>query len=105
MLGAEVATPLAMCVSELLQNAVEHAHASVIELNLTRTESSVVIAVVDNGAGIDEKVLADPANSGGLGLQIVHSLVTGELQGSVNLLNDHGVIVTITVPVSSGIAV
>ena len=105
MLGAEVATPLAMCVSELLQNAVEHAHASVIELNLTRTESSVVIAVVDNGAGIDEKVLADPANSGGLGLQIVHSLVTGELQGSVNLLNDHGVIVTITVPVSSGSAV
>ena len=105
MLDAEVATPLAMCVSELLQNAVEHANASAIELHLARTEEAVVIAVQDNGGGIDPAMLEDPANSGGLGLQIVHSLVTGELQGSVKLLNEHGLIVTITVPVSSRIAV
>lgn len=101
MLDAEVATPLAMCVSELLQNAVEHATASVITLQLTRSEDAVVIAIGDNGTGIDPAVLEDPANSGGLGLQIVHSLVAGELQGSVNLHNEDGLTVTITVPVRS----
>ena len=101
MLDAQVATPLAMCVSELLQNAVEHAGAKVIELQLSRTDNAVTLAIRDNGAGIDSSILEDPANSGGLGLQIVHSLVTGELQGSVEILVQEGSVVTICVPVSS----
>ncbi len=101
MLGAEVATPLAMCISELLQNAVEHAHADLIALELDRTDDGVTLVIRDNGAGIDEAVLVDPANSGGLGLQIVHSLVTGELQGTVEFAVDQGSTVTIHVPVNA----
>ena len=104
MLDAQVATPLAMCVSELLQNAVEHAQAEVIQLQLSRTDSVITLAVRDNGSGIESSILEDPAKSGGLGLQIVHSLVTGELQGSVEILVDEGSIVTISVPVSSGLS-
>jgi two-component sensor histidine kinase len=91
-----------MCVSELLQNAVEHAQAEVIELQLSRTDSAVTLAIRDNGSGIESSILQDPANSGGLGLQIVHSLVTGELQGSVEIVVADGSVVTISVPVSSG---
>jgi two-component sensor histidine kinase len=85
MLSAEIATPLAMCVSELLQNAVEHASAGVIGVDITRADSSVVICVRDNGQGIPQEVRENPADSGGLGLQIVHSLVLGELQGTVSI--------------------
>jgi len=101
MLAAEVATPLAMCVSELLQNAVEHAAATTIQIQLSRTDSSVTIVIRDNGRGIDSSILDDPAHSGRLGLQIVHSLVTGELQGSVELSVQEGSIVTISVPVTT----
>ncbi len=101
MLSAEVATPLAMCVSELLQNAVEHANASIIGVDITRDESSVVICVRDDGQGIAQEVRENPADSGGLGLQIVHSLVTGELQGDVTITVQDGTAVSITAPITT----
>lgn len=100
VLSAEIATPLAMCVSELLQNAVEHAQADAIAVEISRSESAVMITVRDNGQGIAQEVCEDPANSGGLGLQIVHSLVTGELQGTVSIAVQEGTVVLITAPIT-----
>jgi len=99
MLSAEIATPLAMCVSELLQNAVEHANAGTIGVDITRDDSSVMISVRDDGQGLAQEVRENPADSGGLGLQIVHSLVTGELQGTVTITVQDGTAVLITAPV------
>jgi two-component sensor histidine kinase len=98
-LSAEIATPLAMCVSELLQNAVEHAHAETISVDISRRDSAVVIKVRDNGKGMSQAVREDPMNSGGLGLQIVHSLVSGELQGTVSIEVEDGTTVSITAPI------
>ncbi len=97
LLGAEVAMPLAMCVSELLQNAVEHAQASVIEVRVSREPEALVTSVCDNGQGMPTELAETVDMAGGLGLQIVHSLVA-ELHGSVQISVEAGTTVIITVP-------
>jgi two-component sensor histidine kinase len=68
-----VAAPLAMSVSELLHNALEHAQASEVLIRLQRGDRSLMCSVEDNGIGM----AAEP----GLGLSIVTDLVTKELRG------------------------
>jgi two-component system, sensor histidine kinase PdtaS len=84
-LPAVTATPLVMAVTELLQNAAEHAfpdgEPGTIELVVEWTGDDLVVRVRDNGLGLPEEF--DPAASDGLGLQIVRTLVTGELGGEL----------------------
>ena len=82
LLPSAIATPLAMCVAELLHNAVEHARATEIRLVVESSADAVVVTLIDDGVGIP--VDLDLGNAG-LGLQIVESLVTGELRGDVQL--------------------
>ena len=83
LLSADQATPLAMAVSELLHNAVEHAGASVISVGLQRRAAfdrdEVEVEVVDDGRGLPPEF---DAGVTGLGLTIVQSLVTGDLRGT-----------------------
>jgi two-component system, sensor histidine kinase PdtaS len=84
-LPAAAATPLVMAVTELLQNAAEHAfrggEPGVIELVAERDGDDLVVRVRDDGQGLPEGF--DPELSDGLGLQIVRTLVTSELGGSL----------------------
>src|SRR3954451_5258472 len=86
-LPAAVATPLVMAVTELLQNAAEHAFGDgepgTIQLVAERDGVDLVVRVRDDGLGLPEGF--DPATSDGLGLQIVRTLVTGELAGSLEM--------------------
>jgi two-component sensor histidine kinase len=74
-----------MAVTELLQNAAEHAfrgrEPGVIELVADRDGDDLVVRVRDDGQGLPEGF--DPEASDGLGLQIVRTLVTSELGGSL----------------------
>jgi len=79
VVATEIASPLAMAMSELVHNAVEHAHASTITVTPARAESALMIAIVDDGRG-----LPDPLDEG-LGLQIVRSLVEQDLRGHLTL--------------------
>lgn len=85
--GGEVATALAMCLSELLHNAVEHAGATSIVVELSHSPQEATVCVVDDGVGLPEG-FAD-ADSG-LGLQIVQSLATGELRGRFTIESEPG---------------
>jgi two-component sensor histidine kinase len=84
-LPAAAATPLVMAVTELLQNAAEHAfrgsEPGTIELVAERDGDDLVVRVRDDGQGLPEGF--DPDTSDGLGLQIVRTLVTSELGGSL----------------------
>jgi two-component sensor histidine kinase len=84
-LPAAAATPLVMAVTELLQNAAGHAfedgRPGAIELSAERDGDDLVVRVLDDGRGLPEGF--DPAASTGLGLQIVRTLVTSELHGSL----------------------
>jgi two-component sensor histidine kinase len=73
-----VAAPLAMSVSELLHNALEHAGASEVLIRLQRSERSLTCSIEDNGIGM----AAEP----GLGLSIVTDLVTKELRGEFGFM-------------------
>ena len=87
LLPGEVATPLAMCVSELLHNAVEHAHAARITVLLGADDGAVSVQVLDDGRGLPDGFNMPGA---GLGLQIVQSLATGELRGSFSIADQAG---------------
>jgi two-component system, sensor histidine kinase PdtaS len=82
-LGGNRATALALVFSELLQNALEHGGESV-RVELTRRDEEVVLAIVDDGAGLE----GEPAS--GTGLSIVRALVRDELGGRLALASDGG---------------
>jgi two-component system, sensor histidine kinase PdtaS len=86
-LPAAAATPLVLAVTELLHNAAEHAfpvgEPGSIELIADRDGHDLVVRVRDNGQGLPEGF--DPAGSEGLGLQIVRTLVTSELGGTLSM--------------------
>ncbi|MEA2452867.1 MAG: two-component system, sensor histidine kinase PdtaS [Actinomycetota bacterium] len=96
-LGAEVATPLAVTLTELLQNSIEHAFpegSGTITVEIAREARDVVVVVRDNGVGIKD----DALGSGRLGLQIVRSLIE-ELGGTFSVTSDSGTRAELRVPV------
>jgi two-component sensor histidine kinase len=84
VVDASVAAPLAMVLNELLQNAAEHGVAAgrgEIRVDARRTGGQLVVVVDDEGAGLP----ADFVDRSGqrMGLQIVRTLVRGELSGEI----------------------
>ncbi|MGH3247461.1 MAG: sensor histidine kinase, partial [Trebonia sp.] len=98
MLPATVATPLAMVLTELLQNALQHGFAAaarssgpdssysdagIIEVVAARAPELLTVTVTDSGAGLPPGF--DLENTTSLGLQIVRTLIEGELGGRISL--------------------
>ncbi|HET7310427.1 MAG TPA: histidine kinase N-terminal domain-containing protein [Mycobacteriales bacterium] len=101
-LPAEVATPLAMVLTELLQNAVEHGYDGVdrpglVEIVVERSGDELRASIVDDGAGLPPGFEA--AESDRLGLQIVRTLVGSELGGRLEVRprDGGGTVATVTV--------
>ena len=90
-LSAAVATPLAMVLTELLQNALQHGFSGpqaareqgLIEVVVVREPDRLTVTVADTGVGLPEGFELDSATS--LGLQIVRTLVVGELGGRLRI--------------------
>ena len=96
--AAEVATPLAVVLTELLQNSIEHAFVhsdrGSISVTLSRNGSNDIVVVVrDDGVGLNTPGFTGPR----LGLHIVRTLV-GELNGSFDLVSDEGTRAEIRIP-------
>ena len=96
-LGADISTPLAVTLAELLQNAVDHAfpdgRAGTVAVELAAEGSEVTLIVWDDGIGME-----DPSLEGArLGLQILRSLIE-ELGGEVDITTDGGTRVEVSVP-------
>ncbi|MGH3442155.1 MAG: sensor histidine kinase [Nitriliruptorales bacterium] len=85
-LPAEIATPLALILSELVQNAVEHAFPSrsgAVAVSLERQAATLRLVVEDDGVGVPEDwELSIDAH---LGLQIAATLIESELGGSLKV--------------------
>jgi two-component sensor histidine kinase len=83
-LSPQLASPLALVLSELLQNALEHAYGpgstgGVLTVRLDRGPAEFTMEVEDDGPGVAEDF--DHVRDGNLGLQIAETLVTSELSG------------------------
>lgn len=89
LVPAEDATPLALVLTELVTNAVEHGlakrEAGTVEVAVERDGSAVRIVVADDGIGMPDGDVASAgrAAKSGLGTQIVQTLVTNELGGTI----------------------
>jgi two-component sensor histidine kinase len=106
--SADVATPLAVAVAELLQNAVEHAFdpdaagggdgavglegaggsagyapAGHVDLTLSHDDGTLCVEVRDDGSGLPDGFDIERTNS--LGLSIVRDLVVSQLEGSISM--------------------
>jgi two-component system, sensor histidine kinase PdtaS len=98
-LPSEYATPLALALTELVTNAVEHGLAGrgdgEVEIVASRTDESLAVKVRDNGGGLPEGKVGS-----GLGTQIVRTLIQGELGGTIDwhTLEGEGTEVTIEMP-------
>jgi two-component system, sensor histidine kinase PdtaS len=94
---AGVATPLAVIMTELLQNALEHAFPKAttgsITVELSREPSHVVVNVRDDGIGMGQREETDS----NLGLQIVRTLVA-ELKGTFEIVSDGGTNAEVRIP-------
>ena len=85
-LPGQVATSLAMVLTELLQNATEHGFAGAdghLEVVVERADGSLRVTVCDDGGGLPDDF--DHTRSTSLGLSIVRTLVESELGGTLRL--------------------
>jgi two-component system, sensor histidine kinase PdtaS len=85
---ARIATPLSVVLTELLQNAVDHGfpeggRGGEVVVLLANHSNKLDIRVIDNGQGVDPTFDLDAAT--GLGLSIVRTLVTTELNGLISI--------------------
>ncbi|MFN2558021.1 MAG: sensor histidine kinase [Nitriliruptorales bacterium] len=93
-LPAAIATPLALVLSELVQNSVEHGFPSNgeersgggVEVTLSRRPASLLLSVRDNGVGVPEGWRLD--RDANLGLQIANALLETELGGRLEVRRD-----------------
>jgi len=92
VLSTDLATPLAVALTELLTNAVEHAFsdqvadvasAGIVTLNLQRGPDAAIAEIRDNGRGLGEDFSLEVPTS--LGLSIVRDLVRTQLHGSIEM--------------------
>jgi two-component sensor histidine kinase len=95
-LPSSLATPLAVTLTELLQNALEHGFSDgrpgTVTVQLRQDERAVAMSVCDDGVGIA------PGSIGGrLGLHIVRSL-TAELGGRLELTSNGGTRAEVRLP-------
>lgn len=98
MLNSDLATPLAVALTEVVTNAIEHGLADrsgVVHINAERKPKQLTITVSDNGRGLEGGVVGQ-----GLGTQIIRTLIQGELRGTISWMSpsDGGTRVVISIP-------
>jgi len=107
LLSSDQATPLALVIAEVVANSLEHGQESdstaSLHIQASRTLEEVIVVISDSGKGIDLPLDV----TGGLGLEIVQTLVRDELGGHIEFAHEsehfpQGTRVTIRIPVVEG---
>ena len=93
VLDADRAMALVMVVTELVQNAIEHAFdpgdkQGRVVIRSDRSARSLDIVVHDDGTGLPDGFSLEASDR--LGLQIVRTLVSAELDGSLEMRQADG---------------
>jgi two-component sensor histidine kinase/putative methionine-R-sulfoxide reductase with GAF domain len=100
-LPSKHATVLALLINELVSNAVRHGFAgrNSGQITITATEEQGTITVRVANDGSQPPPDFDPDKTTGLGMRIIHRLVTSDLGGSFTIEPGHpGAVATITFP-------
>lgn len=90
VLDSDRATPLIMVITELVQNAIEHAFdegaQGQVVIRAERSARWLDVVVHDDGRGLPEGFSVETSDR--LGLQIVRTLVSAEIDGSLDMRSD-----------------
>ncbi len=84
---SQIATPLALVITELIHNALEHGLANSgenLRIEIVRTAEDCEVKIIDDGVGLPTDFNWDQSSN--LGLQIVKTLTENELKGSIALV-------------------
>jgi len=85
-LSATIASSVSLCITELVQNAIEHAFTNRLEGNIRiavqEELEEVIIKVKDNGVGVTQARLQ---NESSLGMKIVNTIIEHNLRGSFSI--------------------
>jgi two-component sensor histidine kinase len=84
---SQVATPLALVITELIHNALEHGLADSgenLRVEIVRSTKNCEVKIIDDGIGLPTDFNWDQSSN--LGLQIVKTLTENELKGSIQLI-------------------
>jgi two-component sensor histidine kinase len=99
-IDAGTATSLALVLTELVHNALEHAFdpgsPGTVHVDVRRAGDTLTLVVRDDGHGLAAGV--DLADSRGLGFSIVRTLVEEDLRGTLTTAQEGGTSFTISVP-------
>jgi two-component system, sensor histidine kinase PdtaS len=103
-LPPETATPLAVTLTELIQNAVEHGFPTArtprrdghVHIRLASTDDELSVEIRDDGVGLPEGFSLGASKS--LGLSIVRTLVMSELGGAIAFRTENGTIAQLRIP-------
>jgi two-component sensor histidine kinase len=100
LLTPAIATPLAMVLAELVQNAIEHGLGGVagrLEVRIDRGPHELRMVVADDGVGLPHGFTLEGSTS--LGLQIVRTLTVNELSGQIRVNRaENGTEVVVEIP-------
>jgi len=92
VLPSETATALAMVLTEVLQNALEHGYETgapgLIKIEARRLVGRLHVIVADDGRGLPDGFDLDSSTN--LGLSIVRTLVESELDGQLEMTSEPG---------------
>ncbi|MFV0494020.1 sensor histidine kinase [Mycobacterium sp.] len=104
VLDSDRATALILVITELVQNAIEHAFGlmstgGAVTIRAERSARWLDVVVNDDGRGLPAEFSLEKSDS--LGLQIVRTLVSAELDGSLEMQRgaDGGTDVVLRVPI------
>jgi two-component sensor histidine kinase len=84
-----IATPLALVITELIYNALEHGledEGTELTIAIERDGQSAHVTIIDDGVGLPAGF--DLTQSSNLGLQIVRTLTENELRGTLSLISN-----------------
>jgi two-component system, sensor histidine kinase PdtaS len=84
---SQIATPLALVITELIHNSLEHGLANSgnqLRVEVARTPNNCEVKIIDDGIGLPLDFNLEASSN--LGLQIVKTLTENELKGSIQLL-------------------
>ncbi|MBU3917730.1 PAS domain S-box protein, partial [bacterium] len=98
-LNIDQATPLGLIVNELVCNALKHAfpddkEGKIIIKTQTDSQEGIRLTVSDNGIGIPDTLNWQKTDS--LGLSLVRLLALRQLDGSIEMRQDHGTTFIVT---------
>jgi PAS domain S-box-containing protein len=97
-LSADVETAVFRIVQEALTNVFRHAEASKVSITLAQKEESIVVAVRDDGKGVDKRIAELQPDSVGVGIGGMKQRAK-EFGGELRLTNAHpGTLVELMIP-------